>query len=150
MTALPSHLLNLLGAIVAVSINGLLIALFVARLYHKPDLEYWLGVLILVHLVPLTYLLMTGAGSDRPTLYSVQIGLMIVFLIVEGLLDYVFQVEFRQIRWMVILYVTLFFGATGGMIGVATHAGKLWMYLAIVSFIFMGVLSVYQRIVTGQ
>ena len=51
---------------------------------------------------------------------------------------------------MVVAYVTLFFGATGGMIGVAAHAGRAWMVSAIMLFLTMGSLAFYQRAKTGK
>jgi len=56
----------------------------------------------------------------------------------------------RQVRWLVIPYVTLFFGATGGMIGVASRAGKVWTIAAVISFFTMTILSLAQRHITGQ
>ena len=51
---------------------------------------------------------------------------------------------------MVILYVTLFFAATGGMIGVASLAGKFWMYTTIGTFFIMVFFAFYQRHKTGE
>jgi len=141
---------NILGAAVAISINLLLFLLFLARLKDRSGLEYWLGIAIIAHLLPLAVLMIRGISEGYPGLYLLQVGLMIVFLITEWLLDYVYRVEFRSIKWMVVLYVTLFFAATGGMIGVAALAGNVWMILAIVTFFAMGVLAFYQRHVTGK
>ena len=40
---------------------------------------------------------------------------MLAWLVVEALLDYILKIDFRQVRWMVISYVTLFFAAAGGI-----------------------------------
>ena len=83
-------------------------------------------------------------------LYYVQICLMLGFLLVELLLDYVLKIEFRQVRWMVISYVTLFFAATGGMLGVAAQSGRAWTVTAGILFLIMAVLAFVQRAVTGM
>jgi hypothetical protein len=75
---------------------------------------------------------------------------MLVYLIVELLLDYVLKLEFRSIRWMTIAYAVIFFSGTGGMIGVPSHAGKPWMYSAIVLFLSMAILTFSQRAKTGM
>lgn len=59
---------------------------------------------------------------------------MLAYLVVEFMLDYVLKFEFRQSQRLVIPYVMLFFAGTGGMIGVASHAGKSWYIVTIVSF----------------
>ena len=56
----------------------------------------------------------------------------------------------RLVRWLVIPYVTLFFAATGGMIGIASRAGKVWTIAAVLSFFAMTILSLVQRHITGQ
>ena len=141
---------NYLGALTAVLINVLLIALFIARLSHRPRIEYWLGIVIILGIVPLCYLFITAIGLKRPPLYFIQIGLMIAYLVVELLVDYVLKVEFRQTQSLVIPYIVLFFAGTGGMIGVASHAGKAWTIVTVISFLIMAMLSFIQRHITGQ
>ena len=74
---------------------------------------------------------------------------MLAFLIAELLLDYIFKVEFRQVRWMVITYVVFFFAATGGLLGVARLAGQVWITLDGILYLVMAVLAFVQRGVTG-
>jgi hypothetical protein len=50
---------------------------------------------------------------------------------------------------MLISFVVLFFAGSGGMLGVAAHAGREWSILAIVLFLIMAVLAFVQRAVTG-
>ena len=148
MTAL-TQVSNLVGACVANIVNVFLISLFIARLFDRPRIEYWLGIIIILSIVPLTYLFITAIGMKRPVLYFIQIGLMMTYLVVELMLDYVLKIEFRKTQWMVIPYIMLFFSGTGGMIGVASHAGKVWTIITVISFLIMTVLSFVQRFVTG-
>lgn len=141
---------NLVGAIAANLINVLVIAVFIARLSNRPKIEYWLGIALISSLVPLAYLFITAFGFRRPFLYFIQIGLMITYLVVELLLDYIFKVDFRQNQGIVLPYVMLFFAGTGGMIGVASHAGKVWIVVTVISFLIMGILAFVQRSITGQ
>ncbi len=75
---------------------------------------------------------------------------MIAFIIVEFLLDWYPKIDFRNNLMIVVPYVMLFFGATGGMIGVASLAGKRWAVVTIASFLIMAVLAFIQRQVTGM
>ena len=75
---------------------------------------------------------------------------MIVFIVVEFLLDWMPKYEFRNNLSIVIPYVMLFFGATGGMIGVASLAGKKWAVITTISFLIMAVLAFAQRQITGM
>jgi len=145
-----TQLSNIIGAILANLINILLISVFIARLSHRPKIEHWLGVVLLLSIVPLTYLFITAIRIKRPLLYFVQIGLMVIYLIVEFVLDYALKVDFRQNQRIVIPYVVLFFSGTGGMIGVASQAGKTWSVATVIGFLVMALLSFIQRSITGQ
>jgi len=141
---------SILGGIVTVAIYVLVILVFIARLAGNPEVERGLGLALIAMLAPLLYLLLASRACGRPTLYLVQLGLMMAYLLSELLLDYIFRLDFRSIRWMTISYVTLFFAATGGMLGVASHAGRGWTYSSIALFLAMAVLAFVQRAVTGM
>ena len=139
---------DLLGGVVTLVIYGACILVFCFRLWGKADWGQWMGAIWLLTAIPLGYLLATAPKFARPPLYVVQVSLMLVFLFVVLLLDYVLKIEFRQTRWAVIAFVTLFFAATGGMLGVAALAGRGWLVAAIPLYLAMGVLAFVQRAVT--
>ena len=141
---------NLLGAIVAVAFFVSAILVFIFRLLGKPQLGHWIGYFEFLLGIPLIYLLLTAPQLQRPALYYIQVGCMLAWLIVEALLDYILKVDFRNIRWMVISYVVLFFAGAGGMLGVAANAGRSWSIPAIILFLVMAVLTFVQRSLTGM
>ena len=141
---------NLLGALSAQVIFLLCISVFFARLLGKAKTESLLGASLLLVAIPLAYLVITAPRFNRPPLYYIQIYLMLTFLLVELLLDYVLKIEFRQVRWMMISYVTIFFAGTGGMIGVAGNAGGPWTVLSVILYLTMAVLAFFQRAKTGM
>jgi len=98
---------------------------------------------------PLGYLLLKAPEFQRSSLYYIQIGLMLLWLLLLFIVDYVFKVDFRQTQWMVISYVVLYFAGMGGMIGVAAQAGRGWTISAIILFLIAGVLAFVQRAITG-
>ncbi len=141
---------NLIGALMAVVFYTSAIFVFIFRLLDKPQYGHWIGFIELLLAVPLGYLLLTARKLNRPVLYSVQIGLMLVWLLVELLLDYILKIDFRNVGWMVISYVVLFFAGTGGMLGVAANAGRGWTFMAVILFLVMAALAFIQRAVTGM
>jgi len=142
--------LNLLGALTAVAFMVSAILVFVSRLLGKPQVGHWIGYFELALVIPLVYLLIKAPAANRPLLYYIQIGAILLWLMIELLLDYIFKVDFRHIRWMVITYVILFFAGAGGLLGIATNAGKSWSLAAIIFFLIMAVLTFVQRAVTGM
>jgi hypothetical protein len=126
------------------------ILVFVFRLLGKPQYGHWIGYFEFLLAIPLIFLLTQAPQLGRPALYYIQIGCILAWLAVEALLDYIFKVDFRQVRWIVISYVVLFFAGTGGLLGVATNAGRSWSIMAVVLFLVMAALTFVQRAVTGM
>jgi hypothetical protein len=141
--------LNLLGAIVGHIIFISSIVTFSSRILFKLQPGHWIGIPILLMVFPLGYLLLKAPDLKRPPLYYIQIGLMLLWLLLLFMVDYVFKVDFRQTQWMVISYVVLYFAGMGGMIGVAARAGRGWTISAIILFLIAGVLAFVQRAITG-
>ncbi len=141
---------NKYGAILANVINISIISIFIARLLGEPEVGHWIGSIIEFSIIPLVYLLYSARSLNRIRIYYVQIGFMTAFIVVEFLVDWFPKIEFRDNLLIVIPYVMLFFGATGGMIGVASLAGKRWAVVTIASFLIMAVLAFVQRQVTGM
>ena len=141
--------LDLLGAVVAHVIFVSSIITFSARMLFKTQPGHWIGIPILLMAFPLFYLLITAPKFERPPLYYIQIVAMLIWLILLFLVDYIFKVDFRQTQWMVISYVMLYFAGMGGMIGVASLAGRGWTISSIVLFFIAAVLAFVQRAVTG-
>jgi hypothetical protein len=141
--------LDFMGAIVAHIVFISSIITFASRMIFKLKPGHWIGIPILLMAFPLAYLLLRAPEFDRPVLYYIQIGVMLVWLIVLFLVDYVFKYDFRQTQWMVISYVVLYFAGMGGMIGIAAQAGRAWMISAVILFFIAAVLAFVQRAVTG-
>jgi hypothetical protein len=142
--------INALGAFVAIAFFVSAILVFIVRLLGMPQYEHRLGYFEFLLAIPMIFLLLKAPQLKRPALYYIQIGCMLAWLVTEALLDYIFKVDFRNVTWMVISYVVLFFAGTGGMLGVAANAGRRWSIPAIILFLIMAILAFVQRSVTGQ
>ena len=141
--------LNLIGALTAHIILISSIITFSSRMIFKIDLGHWVGIPLLLMVFPLSYLLIAAPGADRPFPYYIQAGLMLLWIILLFLVDYVFKYDFRQTQWMVISYVIFYFAGMGGMIGVASLAGRMWTISSVILFIVAAILAFVQRAVTG-
>ncbi len=141
---------NFLGAVTAIAFFASAILVFTFRLLGKPQYGRWIGYFEFLLAIPLIFLLVKAPQLGRPTLYYIQIACMLAWLVLEALLDYILKVDFRNVRWMVISYVVLFFAGTGGLLGVASNAGRGWSASAIILFLIMAVLTFIQRAITGM
>ena len=127
----------------------LIIAMFTARILGWLEIGRWTGIISSLVIIPLIYLFVTGLKTDRSKIYFVWLALMILFLLFELIVDDILQVDFRSVNWAVIPYVMFFFAATGGMIGIASQAGKAWAITTVIVFLIMAILAFVQRGITG-
>ena len=140
---------NIIGALTAHGIYVFSTMVFLARIFLGAKPGFWIGVPVLLMAFPLIYLLAKAPGLERGPVYYLQVILMLLFIIVLFLVDYVFKVDFRQTQWMVISFVVFYFAAMGGMLGVAAEAGRAWMISAVIWFFIAGILAFVQRVITG-
>lgn len=139
----------LVGAITAHIIFVSSIVTFLSRMLFGTQPGHWLGIPILMMVFPLAYLLIKAPIQEQPALYYIQVGLMLLWIIVLFLVDYILKLDFRRTQWMVISYVVLYFAGLGGMIGVSAKAGRSWTISAVILFFLAGIFAFAQRAVTG-
>lgn len=141
--------LDLLGALTAyvIFLSGILV--FGLRLAGQEQIGGAAGVPSLLMVFPLVYLLIRAPSVGRSWIYYVQISLMLLSLVVLFVVDFYPGYDFRDRLPLVIGFVVLYFAALGGMIGVASLAGRAWMIGAVALFFVTIVLAFWSRWATG-
>lgn len=141
--------LDLIGAITAHVIFLSSIVTFSARMIWRTKPGSWIGIPILLTSIPLIFLLLKAPAFNRPALYYIQIGVMLLWLAVLFIVDYILKINFRETQWMVISFVLLYFAGMGGMIGISALAGRAWTLSAVILFFVAAILAFVQRSLTG-
>jgi len=140
---------NLIGAITANVYMLLIIAVFISRILGWLEIGRWIGITSSFILIPLIYLFVVGLKTDRRKIYFVWLVLMGLFALFELVVDQILAIDLRSTQSTVVPYVMFFFAATGGMIGVASQAGKAWSITTTIVFFIMAILAFVQRGITG-
>ena len=140
---------DLIGALTALIYMLLIIGMFVARIVGWVTVGHWLGLASSLALLPVIYLFSVAFRFGRPIKYYFWLGLMALFLVFELVADQILKVDLRTDPGVTIPYVMFFFAATGGMLGVASMAGRKWMLTGILLYLVMATLAFVQRAVTG-
>jgi hypothetical protein len=140
---------DLVGAITANVYMLLIIAVFVGRILGLLEISRWIGFTSSLVIFPLLYLFIVGLRTSRRKIYFAWLALMIVFVLFELIIDQILRVDLRSQQSSVVPYVMFFFAATGGMIGVASQAGKTWAITTVIIFLIMATLAFVQRGITG-
>ena len=140
---------NLVGAITANVYMLLIIAVFILRILGWLEIGRWVGFASSLIIVPLVCLFVVGLGTGLRKIYFVWLALMVLFVLFELVVDQILRIDLRSAQWTVVPYVMFFFAATGGMIGVASQAGKAWAITTVIVFLIMAILAFVQRGITG-
>ena len=140
---------DLVGAITANIYMLLIIAVFIARILGSLEISRWIGFTSSLVLFPLLYLFVVGLRTGRRKIYFAWLVLMILFVLFELIVDQILRIDLRSQQSSVVPYVMFFFAATGGMIGVASQAGKAWTITTVIIFLILAVMSFVQRGITG-
>ncbi len=141
--------LNVIGGLTAYLIFLSSILVFATRIGGREEVGGWVGLPFLAAILPLTYLLVTAPTFDRPWLYYLQVSLMILSIALVFITDYYPGYDFRDRPSLLIPFVVVYFGGLGGMIGVASLAGRSWTIGAVVLFFITAVLAFVSRWTTG-
>ena len=93
----------------------LLILIFIIRGEHLSFIESY-GWIYLLLAIPAIYVFFIVQSDPKVTQYRIFLGLFLVFLLVEGLLDFAFKTDFRS-NWSVLgPYIALYNAMNYGFI----------------------------------
>lgn len=96
--------------------NLLIVGIMFSRPKRWAKVEQYLGLFNISLCIPLVVAVVFYIANGHEWWKSVLPGLLIVFLIFELLLDYIYKFDFRQTQWLG-FYLLLFYTSQWGMIG---------------------------------
>ena len=119
--------------IIANVVNLLLIGIFVSRAKRMVNVEFVLGIAVVAMALPLIGAAIVNILSRREWWTIVLLLPMILYCILELVLDYVLKMEFRStsLLWP---YLTLFYLGLIGMVGYSFSVGKAYGLLTLVTY----------------
>lgn len=113
--------------------NLLVVGIMLSRLKGWRRVERTLGIMSITLVLPLSLAVIKNLSVDREWWSVVLPGLLILYLLVEGLLDYVLKYPFRQSRWLG-PYLLLFYLSQWGMIGYAFLVSQLYGFVTLLTY----------------
>jgi hypothetical protein len=151
MAAIDFQIVDCTLFAIANLVNILMIGIFLSRPRRLRHVEYVLGIVLLTLAVPLTISVALNLVGKREWWTVVLPSLLVVFLIVELILDYILKLKFRDTR-LVWPYLLLYYLALWGMIGYSFLIGKPYGFITLVTY-FINLLATwysYSRVGHGQ
>lgn len=148
---LDSRIVDFILFAIANLVNILMIGIFLSRPRRLRRVEHVLGIVLLTLAIPLTISVALNLVGKREWWTIVLPCLLVVFLIVELILDYVLKLKFRNTR-LLWPYLLLYYLSLWGMIGYSFLIGRPYGFITLVTY-FLNVLATwysYSRVGHGR
>ena len=130
---------NLIFELTAIIFMLLLAVLLAAQKNHRVKTTWVVGVLWLLLAVPLALLFSRFLAEGRGLWTLLPLGLVLLFMLVKALLDFVFRIDFRRNRMARLAYITLKAFALFSLVWIAFRIHASWGTPVLIAF---GILAV--------
>lgn len=132
---------DLIVVYIANFINVIMVILFVARIFGLPQMEYVLGIVVMIMGFALGYIAFLNKKSKRDKWEAYLLIPIFLFFVVDLALDYVLAFDFRSTA-IVGPYVLLYYVGLWGLIGYSFRFDKKWGFLTLATYFLNMVFSV--------
>lgn len=145
---LDKKLVDINVVVIVNIINLLLVVMFVGRISDQPIFAQLSGMGTILLGVPLLFLALANFRLNREWWTIVLPLLLVIFLGVELLLDYILHIDFRS-TWLVGPYLLIFYIASMGMVGYAFLVKVPYGIITLLTYFLQVGFGVYAHFVTG-
>ena len=125
---------DLVFVLSAIAFNLLIVGIFISQRHQRPKLTRTLGIVWLSLAIPFVIVFVHYVTVGRDPWILVYYGFILLYFIVELLLDYVLKIEFRQKLITHIPYIILEYIALFGLIGISFAIDRTWGILVSITF----------------
>lgn len=128
--------------------NIIMVLVFLARASGMPRI-YTVGVIWVAFIVVLSIVVFLNVRSRRKWWTIVLPSLLIAFLFLEIILDYILRIDFRSTR-LLGPYLLLYYLALFGMIGYSFQIGKRFGIVTLVTYFINQIATFYSYFQVGH
>jgi phosphatidylserine synthase len=132
----------------AVIFNLLIMGIYITSRLERVKLRTLLGKITIGLGIPLSVVLVFYIIIGKPVRTLVYLAVILFYLIVELVLDFILKIEFREKPILHVPYIILFYAACFGFIAVSFSIDTSWGYA--VSVTFWGVLASLIYLLRGK
>jgi hypothetical protein len=139
-----NKLIDVIFVYSSVIFNILVSALYIATKLGDMVLVQVFGGVVISLMVPFTVTLLGYLREKATKKTVISNGIILFYLFLELLLDYILRIPFREILEIHVAYIIVFYAALFSMIGVSFEKNKKMGYVVVVTFlILMACLAYY-------
>jgi hypothetical protein len=135
------QIIDLTLFVVANLVNILMVGIFLSRPKGLKHIEKKLGIVLITLAIPVAISILLNIAGKREWWSIVLPSLLVVFLIVELIFDYILKLDFRHtsLLWP---YLLLYYVSLWGMIGYTFLIGKPYGFATLITY-FLNLLATW-------
>ena len=108
--------------------------IFLATKVGNVVLRWGLGILVIGLIVPYMVVLIGYVWERREKVVFISLGLILGYLLLEVIWDYILQIPFREILGLHIVYIIVLYVASFNMIGVSFRIHRTLGFVVTITF----------------
>ncbi len=129
-----SRVMNIIFVVASVLFFICVSGIFLATKFGNVELRWLLGILVMCLIVPYTVVLI-GYVKEKPEKpVIISLSLILFYLILELIWDYILRIPFREILTLHIVYIIVLYIASFTMIGVSFRINRKMGWLVTITF----------------
>jgi hypothetical protein len=132
-----SKLMDIIFICSSIIFNISVSALYIATKLGNMVLVQVFGGVVISLMVPFTLTLLGYVRDKAKKRTIISNGIILIYLSLELVLDYVLRIPFREILEIHVPYIIVFYAAMFSMIGVSLEKNKKMGYVVIVTFLML-------------
>lgn len=133
---------DLIIAYTSIIINVLMTFLFYARAKGFKQWEHTTGLILIILAVPIFTITLINYISDREWWTFILPLPMILFLIIELFFDYIYNLDFRKTK-LLLVYLFFYYPGLFGLIGYAFFTDKILGYISLGAYFVNQIAAFY-------
>ena len=118
----------------ALLFNILVVGVYLTSAADRLDLTKRIGDFILLLAIPFGIILVAYIATGQPLRYQLSLGLVLIYLAIELLLDRILNIDFRKMLIPHVLYIALFYCVQFALITTAFYINRAAGWAVSVSF----------------
>jgi len=138
-----SKLIDVIFVYSSVIFNISVSALYIATKLGDMALLKVFGGVVISLMVPFTITLLGYLREKATKRTIISNGIILLYLFLELLLDYILRIPFREIWEIHVTYIIVFYAALFSMIGVSFDKNRKMRYVVVVTFLILMACLVY-------
>jgi hypothetical protein len=121
----------------AIVFNLLVSAVYISTKFDNMELVKTIGYPFVSLILPFGYTLYRFIKNNDERRVIISNAVIIVYLFLELLLDKILVIPFREILWLHILYILVFYAAEFSMIGVSFNRDRKMGFMVLFTFVIL-------------